>query len=85
VPAWRWVRGLATGPGSASVAGTHGKAAAKPNSPSEWPIRLPERGEPGHSQHELPSAPSKSYKPSARRAPDRTQADTKHETSSRPP
>jgi hypothetical protein len=41
--------------------------------------------EPGHSQHEPPPAPSKFYKPSARCAPDRTQADTKHETSSRLP
>jgi hypothetical protein len=41
--------------------------------------------EPGHSQHEPPSAPTKFYKPSARCAPDRTQADIKHETSSRPP
>jgi hypothetical protein len=41
--------------------------------------------EPGHSQHELPSTPTRFYKPSARCAPDRTQVDTKNETSTRPP
>jgi hypothetical protein len=39
----------------------------------------------GHSQHELPSTPTRFYMPSARCAPDRSQADTKNETSSRPP
>jgi hypothetical protein len=41
--------------------------------------------EPGHSQHELPLTSTRFYKPSSPCAPDRTQAETKHETSSRPP